>query len=52
MVKSLSEMGSTNLRDMKRFWSGLVLGLNFESFFFDLLASVSLGYKNGCKGQH
>ena len=26
--------------------------LNFESFFFDLLASVGLGNKDGCKGQH
>ena len=30
----------------------LVLGLNFEQFFFDLLASVGLGNTNGCKGQH
>jgi hypothetical protein len=30
----------------------LVLLLNFEPFFFDLLASVGLGNKNGCKGQH
>ena len=31
----------------------LVLGLDFESFFFDLLASVGLlGNKNGCKGDH
>ena len=30
------------LEYLKRFWAGLVLvlGLNFESFFFDLLASV------------
>ena len=35
---------------LKRFWTGTVLGivivLNFESFFFALLASVSLGNKN------
>ena len=41
---------------LKRFWTGIVLGivivLNFESFFFALLASVSLGNKNGCKFQH
>ncbi len=41
---------------LKRFWTGIVLGivivLNFESFFFALLASVSLGNKNGCKCQH
>ena len=41
---------------LKRFWAGIVLGivivLNFESFFFALLASVSLGNKNGCKFQH
>ena len=30
----------------------LVLLLNFESFFCDLLASVGLVNKNGCKGQH
>ena len=30
----------------------LVLRLNFEQFFFDLLASVGLGNKNGCKDQH
>ena len=30
----------------------LVLVLNFESFFCDLLASVGLVNKNGCKGQH
>ena len=38
---------------LKRIWTGIVLGivivLNFESFFFALLASVSLGNKNGCK---
>ena len=32
--------------------SPLVLVLNFESFFCDLLASVGLVNKNGCKGQH
>ena len=41
---------------LKRFWSGIVLGIvivqNFESFFFALLASVILGNKNGCKFQH
>ena len=41
---------------LKRFWTGIVLGivivLIFESFFFALLASVSLGNKNGCKCQH
>ena len=41
---------------LKRIWTGIVLGivivLNFESFFFALLASVSLGNKNGCKCQH
>ena len=41
---------------LKKFWTGIVLGmvivLNFESFFFALLASVSLGNKNGCKFQH
>ena len=39
---------------LKRFWTGLVLvlGLKFESFFFDLLAWVDLGNKNVCKGQH
>ena len=34
---------------LKRFWIGIVLGtvivLNFESFFFALLASVSLHYE-------
>ena len=30
----------------------LVLVHNFESFFCDLLASVSLVNKNRCKGQH
>ena len=30
----------------------LVLVLNFESFFCDLLASVCLVNKNGCKVQH
>ena len=38
---------------LKRIWTGIVLGivivLNFESFFFALLASVSLGNKNGYK---
>ena len=36
------------------FWNVLVLSLvlNFESFFCDLLASVGLLNKNGCKGQH
>ena len=39
---------------MLRFWNVLVLVLvlNFESFFCDLLASVGLVNKNGCKGQH
>ena len=41
---------------LQRFWTGIVLGivivLIFESFFFALLASVSLGNKNGCKCQH
>ena len=36
---------------LKRFWTGIVLGivivLNFESFLFALLALVSLGNKNG-----
>ena len=44
------------LEYLKRFWNGivivLVLVLNFESFFCDLLASVGLVNKNGCKGQH
>ena len=31
--------------------SPLVLVLDFESFFCDLLASVDLVNKNGCKGQ-
>ena len=35
---------------MLRFWNVLVLVLNFESIFCDLLASVSLVNKNGCKG--
>ena len=30
----------------------LVLVLNFESFFCDLIASVGLVNKNGCKGLH
>ena len=30
----------------------LVLVLNFKSFFCDLLASVNLAKKVGCKGQH
>ena len=36
---------------MLRFWNVLVLVLvmNFESIFCDLLASVSLVNKNGCK---
>ena len=39
---------------MLRFWNVLVLVLvlNFESIFCDLLASVSLVNKNGCKGKH
>ena len=37
---------------MLRFWNVLVLVLNFESMFCDLLASVSLVNKNGCKGKH
>ena len=39
---------------VKIFWTCLVLvlGLNFESFFFDLFAAVSLGNENGCKCQH
>ena len=41
---------------LQRFWTGIVLGIVivviFESFFFALLASVSLGNKNGCKCQH
>ena len=41
---------------MLRFWNVsvlvLVLVLNFESFFCDLLASVGLVNKNGCKDQH
>ena len=41
-------------RKTKGFWNVLVLVLvlNFESFFCDLLASVGLVNKNGCKGQH
>jgi hypothetical protein len=41
-------------RGMLRFWNVLVLVLvlNFESFSCDLLASVGLVNKNGCKGQH
>ena len=30
----------------------LVLVLNFEPFFYDLIASVGLANKNGCKSQH
>ena len=39
---------------MLRFWNVLVLVLvlDFESIFCDLLASVSLVNKNGCKGKH
>ena len=39
---------------MLRFWNVLVLVLvlNFESIFCDLLASDSLVNKNGCKGKH
>ena len=37
---------------MLRFWNVLVLVLNFESMFCDLLASVSLVNKNGYKGKH
>jgi hypothetical protein len=41
---------------LKRFWTGIVLGivivLIFESFFFALIASVSLGNENGSKYQH
>ena len=57
----LIETGEWSSKDLKlmylkRFWTGIVLGivivLNFESFFFALLASVSLGNKNGCKFQH
>ena len=50
--------GLKRLKYLKRFWNGivivlvLVLVLNFESFFCDLLASVGLVNKNGCKGQH
>ena len=44
------------LEYLKRFWNGivivLVLVLNFESFFCELLASVGLVNKNGCKDQH
>ena len=47
---------STKGGGMLRFWNVLVLVLvlvlNFESFFLDLLASVGLVNKNGCKGQH
>ena len=43
------------MKYLKRFWNGivivLVLVLNFESFFCDLLASVCLVNKNGCKDQ-
>ena len=37
---------------MLRFWNVLVLVLNFESIFCDLLAWFSLVNKNGCKGKH
>ena len=37
---------------MLRFRNVLVLVLSFESMFCDLLASVSLVNKNGCKGKH
>ena len=42
------------LKYLERFWNGIVivLVLNFESFFCDLLASVGLVNKNGCKSQH
>ena len=46
--------GRTKGGGMLRFWNVivLVLVLNFVSFFCDLLASVGLVNKNGCKGQH
>ena len=39
---------------MLKFWNVLVLVwvLTFESIFCDLLVSVSLVNKNGCKGKH
>ena len=47
-------ISSTQGGGMLRFWKVLVLVLvlKFESFFCDLLASVGLVNKNGCKGQH
>ena len=50
------ERGHLKLMYLKRFWTNIVLGivivLNFESFFFALLASVSFGNKKGCNCQH
>ena len=55
-ISVCEKKGLKRLEYMKKFWTGfivvLVLLLNFESFFSDLLASVDLGNKNGCKGQH
>ena len=55
-AKLWNQVPSLKLMYLKRFWTGTVLGivivLNFESFFFALLASVSLGNKNRWKCQH
>ena len=51
-----AKYAALKLMYLKRFWTGIVLDvvivLKFESFFFALLASFSLGNKNGCKCQH
>ena len=56
MAAKLFKSLATNSKGggMLRFWNVLVLVLvlNFESIFCDLLASVSLVNKNGCKGKH
>ena len=52
--KYISHDHETKGGGMLRFWNVLVLVLvlNFESILCDLLASVSLVNKNGCKGKH
>ena len=52
--RQAQSLAETKGGGMLRFWNVLVLVLvlNFESFFCDLLASVGLVNKNGYKGQH
>ena len=58
MLQMLSNSHETSCKrltkggGMLRFWNVLVLVLNLESIFCDLLASVSLVNKNGRKGKH